>query len=291
MSLPQAGQTKPRSARARRSLTAHLEDLHTLLNSKYFGTWPLRIRFFCTDVYRVWKSWNERVDARLPDSKIIIDGDCPAPQHESSQRVGSLRNLSTDYTPLESYLEKSMFLLQDAEDLRCHICKSAILPDTEQIVICPQTQCRCVNHVLCLSDHFLKGDNNPDVFIPSHGTCPMCNETVQWPIMMQELSLRNRAEKEARTILRRKEKRERKESAQASPAKRSKKTSAREASVEPTSTLIGSDPLLEDDWCDREEWESDTEHGAQQRTKSSDKCSKMEIVIEDSEWDDAELIE
>lgn len=119
----------------------------------------------------------------------------------------------------------------------------------------------------------------------------MCNETVQWPIMMQELSLRNRAEKEARTILRRKEKRERKESAQASPAKRSKKTSAREATVEPTSTLIGSDPLLEDDWCDREEWESDAEHGTQQRTKSSEKCSKMEIVIEDSEWDDAEIIE
>ncbi|KAJ5223729.1 Structure-specific endonuclease subunit slx1 [Penicillium chermesinum] len=280
---------KSRSSRARRSLTAHLEDLHTLLRSTYFSNWQLRIRFFCADVYRVWKIWNERVDARLPDSTIILDGDCPVQQGDC-RRVGNIQSLSTDYTPLESYLEKSMFLLQDAEDLRCQICKSAVTPDVEQIVVCPKPSCRSANHLLCLSAQFLTDLDDPQALIPTHGTCPTCKEAVQWPTMMQELSLRNRAEKEARTILHRKEKRERKEAAQPPPAESRKKTSAREPSIEPASILIGSDPALEDDWCDREDLQSDTEHGVQ-RTKASEPCSKMEIVIEDSDWDDAELIE
>lgn len=289
--LAKTPRAKPRSSRARRSLTAHLEDLHMLLRAKYFANWPLRIRFFCIDVYRVWKIWNERVDARFPESKVILDGDCQDPQEEPSRRVGSIQNISTDYTPLENHLEKSMFLLQDAEDLQCQICKASVIPGTEQIVVCSQATCRGTSHVLCLSEHFLEGLGNPDVFIPTHGTCPACKETVQWPLLMKEMNLRNRAEKEVRTILRRKEKRERKETSQASPAKRKKKASARETSVEPTASLIGSDPPLEDDWCEREQWESDTEHGVQQRTISTEKGSKMEIVIEDSEWDDAEIIE
>ncbi|KAJ5586181.1 hypothetical protein N7450_005968 [Penicillium hetheringtonii] len=272
------GKTKPRNSRSRRSLTAHLEDLHTLLRSTYFSKWPLRIRFFRADVHRVWSIWNDRVDVPLPDQKLILDGDCPGRATET-EAIGGIHQLTVDYSKLETYLEKSMFLLDDAEDLQCHICKISALPTTEQIVVCPQESCRGVNHLLCLSTKFLEAEDDPDNLVPSKGRCPTCNETVPWPLMMQELSVRNRAEKEAQIILRRKDRRDRK----------NKSKDTRQISVEPSvgtlprqvgepCELHHDDPLLEDDWFDGD-LDSDSDHDS------------LEIVIEDSEWDDAEIVE
>ncbi|KAJ5949004.1 hypothetical protein N7454_002311 [Penicillium verhagenii] len=291
---PKTGKTKPRPGRSRRSLTAHLEDLHTLLRSTYFSTWPLRVRFFRADVHRVWRVWNDRVSTPLPEDRVILDGDCPILGGVNDhQKVGSMKNLSIDYTPLESYLEKSMFILDDSDELKCLICNAPVQPSTQQIVMCPQTLCRGASHLLCLSTHFLNAADDPDALIPTQGTCPACKETVKWPLMMQELSLRNRAEKEARIILRRKERRERKESrkppgSQSSPKK---PMGARGVSVEPTCTLTDNDPLLDDDWCERVELESDAEFSSGKHTRPPQPTGRLEVVIEDSDWDDAELVE
>ncbi|KAJ6110397.1 hypothetical protein N7486_002632 [Penicillium sp. IBT 16267x] len=288
------GKTKPRPGRSRRSLTAHLEDLHTLLRSAYFSTWPLRVRFFRADIYRVWRVWNDRVDTPLPADKVILDGDCSIQGGvNDNQRVDGIQNLSVDYTPLESYLEKSMFILDDPDELQCQICKAPVEPSTQQIVMCPQSLCRGTSHLLCLSTHFQDTGDDSDALVPTQGNCPACKETVGWPLMMQELSLRNRAEKEARTILRRKDRRERKElakhtSSQGSPKK---STGARDVSIEPTCSLTEDDPLLDDDWCERVELESDTEFSSGKRPRSSPQPSILEVVIEDSDWDDAELVE
>lgn len=287
---------KPRASRSRRSLTAHLEDLHSLLRSVYFAAWPLRVRFFRADVYRVWRIWNERVDIPLSDDKIILDGDCPG-QGSKDVVVGSINGLSVDYTKLEDYLEKSMFLLDDAQDLRCKLCSALVVPHIEQIVVCPHAHCRGAHHLLCLSEAFLKSIDDSDILIPTSGVCPACKTVVSWPLMMQELSLRNRAENEVRTILRRKEKRNRKEIANSSSAK-DKAAPARQASIESSQqapgdqgcTLTTEDPLLDDGWYEEVDMESDTEHGAQRR-RSPPPPSRLEIVIEDSDWDDAEIIE
>lgn len=219
---------KPKSRTSRRSLTAHLADLHSLLRSPSFATWPLRIRFFCADVYRQWRIWNERVEAGLPADKVILDGDCPRRGDEDVAAVGDINKLAVNYTPLENYLEKSMFVLEDAEDLRCAVCRSSVSPKAEQIVMCPQTSCRAASHLLCLSAKFLEVDDDTERFVPTQGTCPTCNELVQWPVMMKELSLRNRGEKEARAILRKKEKRERKPSSKPSASKKGKQKEVQE---------------------------------------------------------------
>ena len=287
---PKTGKTRPRPGRSRRSLTAHLEDLHALMRSTYFSGWPLRVRFFCADVHRVWRVWNDRVNTPLPDDKLIRDGDCSP--SDDNDRVGSTRNLSVDYAKIEDYLEKSMFILDDSDDLRCGICKDSVKPTEQQILVCPQAVCRGTSHLLCLSSHFLESHTGSDTLVPSNGSCPACKETVQWPLMVQELSLRNRAEKEARLIVRRKERRERKESkASSSQVSPKKATNYRDASVEPTSTLTNSDPLLDDDWCERVDLESDTEFGSGRHNPSLPPPSTLEIVIEDSDWDDAELVE
>lgn len=286
-------------------MTAHLEDLHSLLRSNYFSSWPLKIRFFCADVYRVWKIWNERVDAPLPDSKIILDGNCPVHDRGSDDAVGSINQLQVDYTKLEAYLEKSMFLLDDAEDLQCHVCKASINPDAQHIVVCPQATCRGTNHLLCLSARFFESTDDPDCLIPTHGTCPACKMVVSWPNMMQELTVRNRAEKEARTILRRKERRERKDTAKSSTRKKDKDRIVQErlSSVEPTfdgtsdptqyttGQLDQNDPQLDDGWFGEIDLGSESESGGREQSRSPPAPSRLEIVIEDSEWDDAELIE
>lgn len=286
------GKKKPRTSRSRRSLTAHLEDLHTLLRSAYFSKWPLRVRFFRGDVHRVWRIWNERVDVSLSDKKLILDGDCST--HTSDpEAVGTVKQLTVDYSKLETYLEKSMFLLDDAEDLKCQICQVAARPTLEQIVVCPREPCRGVNHLLCLSTKFLEADGDPESLIPTKGTCPACNETVPWPLMMQELSLRNRADKEAQMILRRKDRRERK----------NKTKDARQTSVEPStrellqqpgdfmSEFSGNDPQLEDDWFAGGDLDSDSDYEGRRKIPTPPPPSQLEIVIEDSEWDDAETVE
>jgi len=278
---------------------AHLEDLHFLLRSPYFTTWPLQVRFFCADVYRVWKVWNERVETSLPQSKIILDGDCPR-QDDVDVAVGGINQLPVAYTKFEDYLEKSIFALDDAEGLHCAVCKEPVIPNTQQIVLCPRAHCRGTNHLLCLSANFLENAHDPDTFVPTQGACPTCKEVVQWPLMMQELSFRNRAEKDVRTILRRKEKRDRKASAKPPPIKKSKgKTSnVRMSSVEPTfdsqsqpapDDMSQDDPQLDDNWYEDVDMESDMELGTRQQ--SPPPPSRLEIVIEDSEWEDAELVE
>ena len=272
---------------------AHLQDLHSLLRSTYFSSWPLRIRFFCADVYRVWRAWNDRVDGRLPDNvKVIIDGDNLATPPDSKQGdelapVGSINNLSVDYTRLEDHLEKSMFMLEDPDDLQCTVCKESISPDEPQIVVCPHPNCRGTSHLLCLSTTFLDATNKPDLLVPTQGTCPLCGNTVQWVAMMRELSFRNRSEKEARAILRKKEKRVRKESAavEASAGPRSSSIEPRSMLEEPTQDDLGPN------WFEGVDIESDSDFEGRQKHRPTRPPSKLEIVIEDSDWDDAELVE
>jgi structure-specific endonuclease subunit SLX1 len=283
-------------------LTAHLEDLHFLLRSSYFIKWPLRVRFFCADVYRVWRVWNERVESSLPQSRIILDGDCSKNSDEAAT-VGGISQLPVDYTKLEDYLEKSTFILEDAEDLHCAVCKNLVSPETQQIVVCPRAPCRSTSHLLCLSANFLDTEDT-DTWVPTQGACPTCKEVVQWPLMMQELSFRNRAEKEVQAILGRKEKRERKKSAKQSfpnidkSKSKSKTSEMRMSSVEPTFEgrsnpapdvdVSQDDPQLDDNWYEEVDMGSDTEFGTR---KQSPPPERLEIVIEDSEWEDAELVE
>jgi structure-specific endonuclease subunit SLX1 len=284
--------TKPRS-RARRSLTAHLEDLHALLRSTYFSSWPLRVRFFRADVYRVWRAWNDRVDARLPPNiKIILDGDnlatVPgAKQTNELEPAGCINHLSVDYTRLEDYLEKSLFMLEDPEDLYCTLCKGSVSPSAEQIVVCPHSDCRGTSHLLCLSTKFLEYADEPNLLVPAQGICPSCEKAVQWPMMMRELSFRNRGEKEARAILRKKDKRTRKESAATGSGAVPRSTSS-EPRMQPEESAQDE---LSSNWFEEVDLESDSDFEGRQKHHSSRPPSKLEIVIEDSDWEDAEVVE
>ena len=278
--------------------------MHSLLRSAYFASWPLRVRFFCADVYRVWRLWDERVDTSLPRSKVILDGDCPKLDNEDDA-VGSIQALSVDCTPLGEYLDKSMFMLDDAQDLHCALCKAPLAPDIQQVVVCPRPLCRGATHLLCLSTKFLEDSGQTDSLVPTEGACPTCKEIVLWAVMMRELTLRNRADKEVRKILRKRERRQRKDAAESSTKQSTKivtgsapvpttdisSTSPSKSTHRPSYALENDDPQLDDEWLEAVALESDTEFGRGQKGQSPQPSSRLEMVIEDSEWDDAEIVE
>ncbi|KAJ5333837.1 uncharacterized protein N7506_007620 [Penicillium brevicompactum] len=272
---PKTGKPKPKPrARARRSLTAHLEDLHSLLRSTYFSSWPLRVRFFRADVWRVWRAWNDRVDSRLPQNiKTILDGDnlttVPnAKQTNEHEPAGCINNLSVDYARLEDYLEKSMFMLEDPEDLQCTVCNQSVTPNTEQIVVCPQPDCRAGS--LGTSPRklsFMRKDR------------PMANDDAR-----AELPQPRR--KRGTSDSAKKEKRLRKESAA------EKASIARSTSMEPgVQEEDSAHDELSPDWTEGLDPESDSDFEGRHKHTSSRPPSKLEVVIEDSDWDDAELVE
>ncbi|PWY79629.1 structure-specific endonuclease subunit slx1 [Aspergillus heteromorphus CBS 117.55] len=299
---PKAPTTKRRGRGSRRSLKYHLEDLHVFLRSPYFSKWPLKLRFFNADVYQLWTSWCDRVDGLLPDHvRLILDGDCPKDHShdEGDLRVRNVTYMKADYSPIHDYVEKANFMLDDPEDLRCKVCQAQILPQEDLAVVCPQVDCHCISHLLCLSTKFLNTAKEPDQLVPIDGNCPACNKVVQWSTMMQELSLRNRGPNETRAILR-KAKRD-----GAKARGRVPKTSAagEVGSIMEEqghkSALVGSsvvdtgdnlnvdfqdDASLDDNWAESTEFDMEPDMGDASGAPETE-SHRVEIVIEDSDTD------
>jgi len=277
-----AGKAKPQRRRTRRSMKAHLEDLHVLLRSTYFSNWPLRVRFLSADVYRQWKAWSDRVDDSLPSHiQMILDGDCDVlhKQTDKGDKVESVHNIQTRYTKIDEYLEKAALLLDDPTDLRCKLCQRRVIPREELVVVCPQTACHCTSHMSCLSASFLAATGEPDRFVPMQGTCPACRKTIKWPVIMQEITLRRRGDKELRAILRRKKRRD----------NQSRKTDAEVISGLTTTDQVSFDDSIDDDaldenWIDESASESDSDTEIP-NARSKPAPPQLEMVIEDSEDD------
>jgi structure-specific endonuclease subunit SLX1 len=216
---PRTGRTRRRPARPRSSLTDKLSNLHLLLRSPYFSRLPLEVNFFCEDVYRVWQTWCERVDGRLPHHiKIRLDlkeeqdgaGTTSVGLLSKRRRLdlvgnGGVEGVDTTYASLRQTLEKGQFVFDHDEQLDCDVCKNPLALDQDLIVICPHGACRSISHVECLSKLFLaEGEGQADAIVPISGNCPSCAKGVRWVTLMKELSLRIRGAKEVQKILKKK---------------------------------------------------------------------------------------
>ncbi|KAL3478409.1 hypothetical protein BJX99DRAFT_224454, partial [Aspergillus californicus] len=309
---------KTPAARTRTSLKAHLEDLHLLLRSKYFSNWPLTLRFFAADVSQAWRLWCDRVDGSIPcHIKTIQDGNCTGSPIDTGEqlKVGSVNNIKADYTHMQAYLEKATFLLDDVSSAHCRVCK-AQFKENELTVVCPHAGCNCTSHLLCLSKKFVE-KTDPDQFVPLSGTCPTCARTVQWSLMMRELSIRTRGGEMLHEMERKGERQNRrligKESGSttkttaktASTAKTRTTTPTSEPTIEKatakataTSTSenrgVVASGLFDEDNSDTdsldEYWDKALDFGSESGTGNSlqpdTKAPKNVIIIEDSEFED-----
>ncbi|KAL4801631.1 hypothetical protein BDV18DRAFT_74567 [Aspergillus unguis] len=316
---------KPPARRTRKSLKAHLEDLHVLLRSAYFKNWPLTLRFFDADVAQQWRVWCDRVDGVIPAHiRFIADGNCSdifALRDENNARVGSIKDIQANYTPMKEYLEKAMFLLDDIASSSCKICQVQYSED-DLAAVCPNAGCYSTAHPLCLSKRFLETakDSDSDNLVPLSGKCPSCDHAIQWSVMMKELSIRTRDREVLLDMLnKRKKSKKVKDTVPEGGGEEAEGIAAPDTalpeslpyitnpqgetytpgpgpvSLPGASISIANSPDENADDTDSldDYWDnilgSDSESGINDKPVKESKTSRAEVVIDDSEFDDDEL--
>ncbi|CAK3939012.1 Structure-specific endonuclease subunit slx1 [Lecanosticta acicola] len=301
---PRTGKTRKRSARPRLSLTDRLANLHLLLRSKSFERWPLKLTFFSEDVFRVWQKWTQQHSEQLrPGIEVVMDESSRAllavAQSDNSSLPASalgINALDLGYSSLKLQLMRSQTTFNEESAPACAICHEPTSSTGAGALLCAAESCTTVTHLQCLASVFLKSEQAlPGVLVPTGGNCPGCGAKSQWVDLVKELSLRMRGEKEMKALFK---------------PKRGKKAAAATANaVEESESGEGDDPMDmvlqdEDDWH-RLSDDSDDEvpskeirsdpspgHGSAifKRGTKSKPTNFSEPVIEDSDWDEAELL-
>lgn len=204
-----ASQRKPPAqiseAKAGRSLSSILFNLHLLLRSLCFSAWPLELHVFDQNIYSQWLKLCTAFDK---EEKLL-------PRHlRVYHDQDGLASLQTSYDPLRDYLLKSreLFDQEGEKAFQCAVCDHRLRSDQDIIVVCPICDCHAISHITCLSAEFSKGQEQNSVdndIVPTSGNCPSCRQLVQWPVLMKELTLRLRGADEIRKVLRRRRRRDR----------------------------------------------------------------------------------
>jgi structure-specific endonuclease subunit SLX1 len=299
-------------------VTSLLSNLHLLLRVPSFSRWPLEVRFFSEDAHQAWVRWSSTAAEPLRESLEVIK-DLPSTTIDPPNEAGSPRSrkqkathgigaLDINYTTNKPHVEKGKNVIDLEREGSCSICQTELEHDAGIYTICANPSCEAVTHLACLSKHFLACEDD-DVMVPIRGTCPSCKTELKWVDIVKELSLRMRGQKEVEKLL--KKKRVRKATA----------TSTSQAMVDSSADDDDDESLDEDDgvndfildvgasagdnWHEIDDGsESDTgsipNHTQSQhppRNPSSEltslpvKTTTLPIVIEDSDWDDAEVLD
>lgn len=255
------------------------------------------------------------LDLRQPE-EIINDGEPPMSTHAKGERRrealgnGGIQGLDVGYSELKDHVEKSIFFLAEYEALKCAICAKNLDPETAMALVCPQEGCKTASHMTCLATKFIEDEGGGAAITPISGRCPGCKEELQWIDLIKEVSLRARGEKEVAQLMKKpKERKSQKPKAKNATASQFEAhTEVDKDGANPDEDLVeanmraldASDESLPDDW----QYQDDDDdmmtvmrgHSAlpdgikaASPTRRSSTTSKLPTVIEDSEWDDAEL--
>ncbi|SMR56610.1 unnamed protein product [Zymoseptoria tritici ST99CH_1E4] len=299
---PKSGKMRKRAARPRLCLTDRLANLHLLLRAKSFERWPLKLTFFCEDVHRMWVRWTTHQFENLrPGFEVTMDESSRAPAKKDQDETEALpadapigiNALDLGYTALKPQLEKTQGLLGQPAAPECAICRTSTPATGAATLVCHRESCTAVMHLQCLSSAFLKAEGSADALVPTKGQCPECKGELHWVDLAKELSLRMRGEKEVKALF--KPKRGKKAAA---PSALQDESEASSSDDDPSDLV----PEDEDEWhvladssddeIDRNKIRSDPSvgHASAAFRRPALVQSFSEPVIEDSEWDDAELV-
>jgi structure-specific endonuclease subunit SLX1 len=218
--------------------------------------------------------------------------------------------LEVDYVKEKKFVKKAKEIIDFEREGACSVCHTDLEHDTGIYTICPNPGCEAVTHMTCLSKHFLKSE--PDSLLPINGTCPSCKTDLQWLNVVKELSLRMRGHKEVEKLLK---------------AKRSRKGKTTSESIEDDIEEDEDDDLesdiaeeikrlrefnptgarmdMGDSWHaidDSDETDAGSVVNTASPSKTSNKQGKkvasrtskainLDPVIEDSDWDDALVLD
>ncbi|CAD0092081.1 unnamed protein product, partial [Aureobasidium vineae] len=309
---PRSGKVRKRAGRPRMSMHDKLANLHILLRAKSFERWPLQVKFFAEDVYKMWHRWTvdmpevirQGIEVEMDESVLQK----PAPEGDPLNPVG-IHRIDPTYQHMKTALEKSRDLLL-IPSTSCAICCSALDSTKEMALVCSNPECNSIFHIGCLSTHFLKGEYGAqDAIVPTHGHCSSCKSSLDWTDLVKDLSLRLRGEKEITALFKEPKRRKKsvKESAKSAAIVDDEEAEEPGALVDESDAGIDfDDVLLQSDYEDidqiqatasgGDEWKLVDELDGQNTplataSTSSSAARARKAVIEDSDWDEAEVID
>ncbi|MCJ1310715.1 Slx4p interacting protein [Agyrium rufum] len=322
-SSPKGGRRK--RERPPMTLQDKLANLHLLLRVPSFARWPLHVRFFSDVVFQAWQNWLPTFEGQMrPDVKVWFDpkretkdedGEEPS-EKAQTRRVrereaygnGGVDGVDPTYDALTALCLKRSDLLARDQSHTCSVCTEEI-EKPALALICPSQACYMISHMQCLSRHFLANEGNELAILPLAGQCPSCKSELQWVDLVREMSLNLRGQKEVDTLIKRFRKAEAAASKSRSKPKTTGSTRGTNVEEEVPETEVDdsdSDPDVRDSEMD-ERWlelSGDDSDGLSVSSMTSSisraipdlerpavKAFRMPPVIEDSDWDDAEVTE
>ena len=241
-------------------------------------------------------------------------------RNREAQGKGGVEGLDVGYSELKDHIEKSSSCLAEHEAFKCAICAKEMGSKSMTALMCNQEACRTVTHLTCLATRFVEDEGANAAVTPVSGKCPGCKEELLWIDLVKELTLRLRGEGKVVQTMRK----PREPSIRVPKPKvpRVRVTDAAVSQLEayavPKEDVTDSDELLmeaemraldasdeslPDDWHyqvdDEDEimtaMSSHVTHSdgveVAKPTKGSSTSSKLPAVIEDSDWDDADLLD
>lgn len=281
-------------------------------------------------MYDVWIRWSERVNGEIrPCAKVFLDvkqpvespndpAGSPSAQIKRKQKreaigKGGIDGIDVGYSKLKDYLEKSLFLLAEGEENRCTICAEHIEDQSHTVLVCSLATCRAVFHMSCLAKNFLDKEQQKNAVIPTFGKCPNCKSKLQWVDLVKEMSLRVRGETEVAKLMK-------KPKISKAKAMKSTKGLLADAAAKPTVDEADGDynhgleeddsdrpsaldEPLPDDWHFQEDDDDDRISVASATSNASTRLdptlhtnpigpgARLEVVIDDSDWDDVEVLD
>ena len=286
------------------------------------------MRFFCEDVHKVWQRRSERsVGGSRHDVKDNSDTKQPAAfpsddqvrtnilakgnHQQETHGSGGVEDLDIGYSGLKNHVEKGLLLLAEGGAQICAVCTKRLGFTSATTLVCPKDNCQAVSHLTCLSRRFLNEEGEPGSVVPKAGSCPQCKSTLQWIDLVKEMSLRVHGESEVKRLMKKPRVRKTKIAIGAAALQADNFAMEEESEDEAdyalaedaVHTLHESEQPLAADWYhlvdDEHDVMSVTSVDSEQSNyldalspaKSKMPAEKLEVVIEDSDWSSAEILD
>lgn len=276
-------------------MSDRLANLHQLLRSITFRRWPLLVTFYAQDVFRMWqKSAALQLQALPPRIEVKLD---EPPQRaddsiaESDDAIG-IRGIDVTYKGLKSHLVRSEAGL--AMSMPCSFCRMPLSSRDRMTLFCPENDCNGAGHLRCFADAFLKGTT--DALVPVDGNCPACATNIHWVDLVREMTLRARAPNDVARITRGKK---------VGSCKRMAQTASALDLVDDSG--VDDDQDMPEDTPMSDDWNYVSDSSASDlddrllrgnavpkfkllHRSTQSAARPAEPVIEDSDWDEAEVV-
>jgi structure-specific endonuclease subunit SLX1 len=234
----------------------------------------------------------------------VLSRDDSSPRSKRWKTTHGIQALGIDYANQKPHVEKAKDIVDFEQEGSCAVCHSELEHDSGIYTICPTPSCEAVSHIVCLSKHFLKGEE--DSLLPIKGKCPSCKTELRWIDIAKELSLRLRGQKEVEKLLKGKRVRKAKATLSQATVELSDEDEDDDLDIEEEIEKLnelsssGKGMDLGDTWHEHDDSE-DSDTGSIVSNVSiakkggssyqAIKAAGLPMVVEDSDWDDAEVLD